>query len=51
MLSDSDVIKSEIFENAKNHGKKVLKLSYTSFSGIINWLYCFILCANLLNLT
>ena len=26
----------EIFERAKNHGKKFLKLSKTAFSGIIN---------------
>ena len=35
MLSNSDVT-FEIFERAKNHGEKFLKLSQTSFSGIVH---------------
>ena len=36
MLSNSKVLTFEIFERAKNHGKKFLKLCQTSFSDIIN---------------
>ena len=36
-LSKSDVINVWIFERAKNHGKKFLKLSQTSVSVIVNW--------------
>ena len=36
MLSNNDVINVDIFERVKNHGKKFLKLSQTSFSSIVN---------------